>query len=651
MRKRQRQDYVDTAINTGPLSRSSFEIPVTRREISLQSFRLLFSCSRAWFLLLLFLLIGAASPAAALNLNGYWSYRQSGAEARDTLTEFQQRYSLGVGQALTYRPTHAISASAAVGYTRTESNSGAGFLTTDNITPTGQVSLQNDIFLVQLSGNTAIRIGESNESSQSSWQTTIASVWDIPLWPTLRFSYSEFIEPVPGVELFAISGQKEKTTNVSLGWDLILATLAYTFTNNISENPVGDSLSESNSHFARVETDGRFWDKRISYNFAQQFNYSTQDISLQGADGFFDLEVPGTPIAKLYESPENPLDPEDPLNPNYDEPGNEDDPGDSDDKNLLTSSIEVSAEQRVHIRFETSFEAREIDVLRLQILDNIELQQAVNMEWEIYYKVESGEVNWQGPVDPFSNEISDFVDDSIEIEVNLPDPVAEILLVETTGSKNFTLTINKLEAFTTITQDFSSKTTGRLTNFGLAYRIRPNLRVSGNMTLVNNEVENEDDVLETSRWSANGNIRWTPSPSISPALGFSEYHEDSSLGPENISRSYSLTVATIPLESVNMTFGARHSERYTGSEKNFVSDRYTLSTNARIYPDLTGTWSLSYGDTESLQNDGTASRNRTITNSLRFNARLNPRLNLSALALSRKLLVYPPRTDRSSEGL
>jgi hypothetical protein len=431
---------------------------------------------------------------------------------------------------------------------------------------------------------------------------------------------------VEGIKLFAISGQKEKNTNISLNWDLILAAFAYTFSNSISEDSAGSSLAENNSHFARFMTDGMLWDKRLNYNFSQQFHYTTQDISIEGPDGFFDLAVPGSTSAKFYPLDDPDQDPLDLLN--YVQPNTGEDIVPSPE-----NPLEVGTDQRIHIRFETgSTFPEEINLLRLILSDLApadELQQAVDMQWDIYYR-ENKSDEWQGPAAQLTGEISEFEDDSIDISLNLPGPVAEVLLIDTTPSadKVTNLTIVSLQAFTQITQDFSRNTTGYLTNFGIGYRITQNLRVSSSMTLENNEVESADNVLESSRWSVSGNIRWTPLPYLRPSLGFSEYHEDSPLGPENISRSYSLTVSTVPLESMHMTFGATHSERYTGELKTSTSDRYTLSSNAQIYPDLTATWNLSYGENESLRDDGTVSKSSGISSSLRFNARLYRNLNM-----------------------
>ena len=77
---------------------------------------------RRLFMLLLLLLLpaGFASPVFAIEFNALWRYRQSGGDDLDTQRDFIQRYSLGVGQTIMYRPSHAIIASAAVGYSRSE---------------------------------------------------------------------------------------------------------------------------------------------------------------------------------------------------------------------------------------------------------------------------------------------------------------------------------------------------------------------------------------------------------------------------------------------------------------------------------------------------------------------------------------------------
>jgi hypothetical protein len=556
------------------------------------------------FLLLLLLLTGTSSSAFAINFNAYWSYKQSGGEERETLTEFQQRYSLGLGQAIRFRPTHAISASAAVGYTRTQSDSGTGqgFVATDNLNPSAQVSLVNDIFLAQVSGRTDIRSSKGGDSSRSSWEAALVSMWNIPLWPKLRFSYSEFSEPVEGISLFPTSGQKEINTGASLGWDLILAQFSYQYNNNKTEDPVGNSLSEGDSHFARLETDGMFWDNRLRFNLAQQFGYSTQDVNIEGEDGFFDFPLLGETFGKIS-IPGSPDD----LKPDEDDYEVPNQP--------LPQGVEV--DERVQFYFDAGID-EQIDIVRLRLFDSFSVPLALELTWELYTRNNPFD-EWELALDNLQGTATLTEDDSIDIAIGLT--ATEIIL----WAKNVPsgpLTFTALEAYSRITQSISSTNTNYLTNFGMGYRITRSLRASASLTLEQNEIDTEGDTIDSNRRTVSGNLRWTPLPYVSPALSFSEYLADSDTGPENISRNYSLTVSTIPLDTVTVTLGAIRTERYSDQLLNFISDRYYMATRALIYPDLTATWNLSYTDSETLQIDDLVASVTRISNSLRFNAQL-----------------------------
>ena len=557
------------------------------------------------FLLLLLLLTGISSPVFAINFNAYWSYKQSGGEERETLTEFQQRYSLGLGQAIRFRPTHAISASAAVGYTRTQSDTGRGqgFVATDNLNPSAQVSLVNDILLAQVSGRTDIRSSKGGDSSAYSWEAALVSMWNIPLWPKLRFSYSEFSEPVEGISLFPTSAQKEINTGASVGWDLILAQFSYQYNNNKNEDPAGNNLAESDSHFARLETDGVFWDNRLRFNLAQQFGYSTDDVTIEGEDGFFDFPLLGETFGKIS-IPGSPDD----LKP------------DEDDYEVPNQPLPqgVEFDERVHLYFDAGID-EQIDIVRLILLDSFSVPQALELTWELYTRNNPFD-DWELALDNLEGTVTLTEDDSIDIAIGLAAATEIILVAKNVPSGP--LTFSALEAYSQITESISSTNTNYLTNFGMGYRITRSLRASANLTLEQNKIDTEDVTIDSNRRTVSGNLRWTPLPYLSPALSFSEYLTDSDTGPENISRNYSLTVFTIPLNTVTVTLGAVRTERYSDQQLNFISDRYYMATRALIYPDLTATWNLTYNDSETLQIDDLVKNITRISNALRFNAQL-----------------------------
>ena len=131
-----------------------------------------------------------APPAFAVELLGNWIYRESGGDGLETQSEFQQRYQLGVGPAVTYQLTPAITASGGVGYRQTQRDTGDGIETVEQVSPFGSISLVNDIFVASASANTFTTMSGSDNSS-AYWNATLNSAWDIPFWPTVQFNYGE----------------------------------------------------------------------------------------------------------------------------------------------------------------------------------------------------------------------------------------------------------------------------------------------------------------------------------------------------------------------------------------------------------------------------------------------------------------------------
>ena len=127
--------------------------------------------------LLILCLIGFSSSAAAIDFNANWYYAQRGGDGLQTEDEFRQRYSLGVGPTISYKPTHAITASAGISYSRTRSGDDRETSWNDGITPVARLSLFNDIFLADIAGSSTMR-----EVNQARVQRAIRGipVWRVP---------------------------------------------------------------------------------------------------------------------------------------------------------------------------------------------------------------------------------------------------------------------------------------------------------------------------------------------------------------------------------------------------------------------------------------------------------------------------------------
>jgi hypothetical protein len=142
--------------------------------------------------------------------------------------------------------------------------------------------------------------------------------------------------------------------------------------------------------------------------------------------------------------------------------------------------------------------------------------------------------------------------------------------------------------------------------------------------------ENESQLIgSSSRRSLSSSLRWTPIPEVAPSVAFSESRDKEPGAAEQISRSYSVTVATYPLSTLGVTLGATRTDQYSDSDRVSNIDRYILVTTAQLYPDLVAGWDTSYqiGQREPAGDTGGATESIEAFNSrLALNAKLTPKL-------------------------
>jgi len=577
--------------------------------------------------LLILLLLGAATPVFAVELLGNWVYRQSGGDDFETRSEFQQRYQLGVGPALTLHPTRAITVSGGVGYRNTQRNTGQGFETVEQVSPFGQLSLANDIFTASLSANTYITLAGS-ETSTSFWNGTLGSAWDVPLWPNIRFNYGEDFAGVNKAALFDDSGGKNRSKSLVVDWDLLLADLYYEY--NIFETlgSNGESQGQVTSHHVRFDTNGSFFADRLGYTLNQQYRetksvFTVGDSDAVDGEDFFRVRVEGQTLSLVVDSVTGP-DAEDVVLA--------DNPGLSD--TILTASAEsVDPGDRGHFGLNIGA-AQQVDTLFLYLSENGFIpdptQAATTLRWDLYVRNPALSV-WElaSAGVPFSYNADE---DRFELSVAITD--AQIMVV-TTNDFGLPLVFTELEAYRLITEDTTTSSTSYKTTLGLRYRISRTLATSFNMNYEVSEDSNGDLIAsEYSKTSLSGRLQWTPASFLSSSLGYSEYIENPSDSLDFRNTVYFLTVATRPLSTVNVSLSITHNDRYTEYWKTYVADTYSLYGKFRIYPDLTGSISTTYTISDRLITDPASGEELFVNDKS-----LSTRLDVTA-RLRRSLTAY-----------
>ena len=196
------------------------------------------------------------------------------------------------------------------------------------------------------------------------------------------------------------------------------------------------------------------------------------------------------------------------------------------------------------------------------------------------------------------------LDEEDRISITLPNGMeaSEVLVVATNNSGQ-TVTFAGLEAFRLLTQNSSSSTTSYLTNAGISTRLTRTVNTSANLTQEHFGNESGDINSSSDRRTVSANLRWTPFSFVSESASVSENRQMQSGEEDLISRSYSFSVSTIPLKTMRVSLGATHRENYIGDQITQFGNSYSLTTRARLYPDLNGVLSFFYGKSQQLDNN------------------------------------------------
>jgi hypothetical protein len=572
---------------------------------------------RVLLLLLPALLACGAPPALAVTFNGFWQHRATGGDDIDTRHFFQQRYGLGAGTGLSFQPTHAISAGANLSYTRTERDLGQGRATSEEITPSAHLGIANDIFQTRLFATvTESRRAPGTDQTQQSWDASLASNWTWFLWPSLRLNYGEGATTAKAGR--AESGIDTRNSNYGFGldWDLLLAKAFYAFSHTRGEDRLSEAISETESHFGRLETGGNLWQNRINVRLSQQFQQATSEFSVSVEEGeVFDLRLGGEPRAAVLAVDQVPL-----VAPEDVEPVSNPELGDTF---LDVTALTIGFNERAHLGISFDF-TQGVDVLHVYLHPFDTNHQLINsqadlLQWDLYVRPPAGVDEWVQAAEeiPATYNITES-----RFELNIGRQVREFKVV-VTNLTGVTLSLTELEAISFLTESAASRQTSHLSNAGLRIRLTSTLTAASNLTFEKSDTEVGETERESTRRSLSSSLRWTPSPFVTPSLGFSETRQEQTGAAEAVSRSYSLIVATFPLPTLNVTVGANRSDRFSNGRRTSTSDNFSLTSTAMLYPDLTAGLSANYSMSSRERADGTITDTDSFSSRLTFNARLN----------------------------
>ncbi len=575
-------------------------------------------------LLVLLVVVCVPSVVSAINLNGSWTYRENGGNSVDTFRDFRQNYSFGVGPALTYQPSHALTANASVGYTQTDRVTEQGSRTARTITPTAGLSLVNDLFSSRFSGNTASTQSSGGDwFSSTNWNASLDSQWGEPYIPQLHFSYGEF-----GDESQSDAIASPKTQNKDFGagvdWDLNLAEITYSYRQARSED-----LPTNQSHFVKVETAARFWDNRIALSLSQQAQFDTQEVSGRAQGGLVEVAV-GSTVRVAISPDDTPV-------------GYTDNASSILGRDWLRS---VSFTQTSPLSYSTSGTSEQVLIaINPSVTSRIravEISFAVDSFddgddslWDLY-EYRSSSDSWQLTEQDLPTTEVVVAGSTIRRQrIEFPETDQEFMLVSNVRTKQGGITNVDVLARA------SDKTNRRyLTNAGLQVRFSDTLSSSLNLTYDRDEEDSTEfgvaSHLNTDRLTTSGSLSWSPFSFLTTSVGASEYRERKLGEEQQLNRNYTLLFSTAPLPTVNVSFGAHLNERFGVvlendsvdiDQKTLKTLRYSVTGKAQIYPDLSASFNLSHSAGKRWLKDEDADTGRFVDSSgqsgrLDLNARL-----------------------------
>lgn len=573
--------------------------------------------------LLLALVAAGAGPAEAIDFNAFWLYRASGGEGVESRRTLEQRYTLGAGPGVTYSPTHAISLGGNLSYQRTERVLDDGrTVTTEDITPSAAVGVANDIFRAGLFGTaTQRRVANGPDLDSRAWQATLASGWDRRFWPSLQLHYSERYEESDD----GATDIEDKGYGLSADWDAEVAQLFYRYNNRRLEDLARGSRSDEESHFVRVETGGRFWGDRVNVTLSQQFDRTFLDFSADiPEEGAFERVFEGavTLFAKLGPADAPREDPESVV------PAALGGLGDGD-RSVVPEAAFLDLDWRGHLGVRFSA-LEQVDRLYVYLSESqVAPEDAATLQWDLYVP-DAGPDPWVR-VSENIPAVYNGAQNRIELQISRREREVMVVVTNATGE---VLRFTELEAVQLLTEDQSEVRTTHLTNATMRVRLTDTVSASSSVAL---ERSDSDLVGDSYRRSLSGNLRWVPIPAVAPSVGFSETREGRSGEPEAINRSYSLIVATFPLPTLQVTLGATRTDRFTGSRREATTDRYSVTSTARLYPDLTAGLDLAYATTDRAATEASeASATGTYSSRFTLNARIRPTLTADLTANYRR---------------
>lgn len=487
-------------------------------------------------------------------------------EYSDQESQLQQTYSLSISS----QATRAINTGATIRYNRIERGSQRREL----FTPTAYLGIRNDLFNFNLSAtDTERRNSDSPNFSSRSWDANLSTTYKET---SLRFYY--------GSSTQQDDSQPRRIDSTSDHWGFSAnriwrgINLFYDYRGSTSDDRVKDSTTDTESHFLKGQYTGRW--RKLSYNFGQQFSFTKTDWKGKiSGGGYSEFELT---ISISWE-------PSKPAN------------GDSLAKNQEII-IDLGTQSLDSIYFYTDG----------TILEPV----PTAVRWDIYWSSDKSTWNLIASNTSLPYRFSSTFSQGRYIK----------LVVKDVPSPAPTLNDPEVRAYLFIySSSYTQKSKTYRTDLSLTYALNEDISLSYYLAYDKNIPEPGNQAENTVHTLAGS---WFINKYLQTQANLSQSSNKVEGQPETKITNASATIISDILETLSLSTGLTHSISEVGGAKQSSSDSLTLSTSAKLYPDLDLRWDVTYTLSHSYESDTDTTG---LTSRLNIIARIRPTLTINSL--------------------
>jgi hypothetical protein len=555
--------------------------------------------SRTVFLLsLLFLaVIMPQAAGGAQSLTANWSH-SDGKDAVAT-DEYFTTYTLDLKQEI----TEAMSLQESMRYSygwRQEYD-------TQSVDPSLRFGVNNDLFLFELFGAASEqRNTMAADQKKARWEAVWASSWQNRFWPTLRTTYGEEWQQDDNSP--KLTDKETRNGSVAVEWDLELFKTYFNYNESRFDNIATDRQSDSTSTFGRLEANHSFWQNRLTMGFASQ--YSEQREISTTALGTSSSTLIRQSLSQVLHGL---------------------------DSTPLTTAGELTAVAALHdgdLEAASSVATNGIDVpphnlavkVDFQIIDALYLyttvdRAAVAAGFTFALYTSDNGTNWQ-----LSTLSQPYGYNSAERRFEFPLPALNHLWLKLVimASPLTAVDFSEVEVYRLVTGtdevELTSTSSSMVTDFNLGARLTDSLSLTGNLSYENGEYGSG---VTYDRANQGAHLKWQTLAALATTVGMSQASSQNGDAPEAMSRTYTLNLDAIPLETMDVNMGLTRTEQYEDDQRRSVNHNIGLFTTAALYPDLDASLDLNYGH---LKPDDEGPATKNYHGVLTLTARLVPGL-------------------------